>query len=157
MYVEDVAPDRAAPFLDHWYTKGAEPLADTEKVAPCPLSTDWLCGCVAIVGPVADGVDEPEEPPPHPTRTQESAKANSWCRAFRMPRMPWVPRGDWFFFNVYSDSHLMLAASLWPLFARATPASGRAAPPAATAPGSPPEPARLPLRHSVPAAKAALV
>jgi hypothetical protein len=40
VYVEEVAPDTAEPFRDHWYTSGALPLADTENEALCPAFTD---------------------------------------------------------------------------------------------------------------------
>jgi hypothetical protein len=50
VYVEEVAPLIAAPFLLHWYVMGDVPLAATVNNAVFPTITDWLAGCVMIVG-----------------------------------------------------------------------------------------------------------
>jgi hypothetical protein len=48
--VAEVAPLMAVPFLLHWYVKGDVPDAATVNDAVFPAITDWLAGCVVIVG-----------------------------------------------------------------------------------------------------------
>ncbi len=50
VYAEDVAPPIAAPFLLHWYVRGAVPVAATVNEAVFPAITDWLAGCVEMAG-----------------------------------------------------------------------------------------------------------
>jgi hypothetical protein len=50
VYVAEVAPLIAAPFLLHWYVIGDVPVAVTENDAVFPAMTDWLAGCAVIAG-----------------------------------------------------------------------------------------------------------
>lgn len=84
-----VAPLMAAPFLRHWYVKGAVPVAVTENVAALPTVTDWLAGCAVMAGLVTAGGGvgggfgvvplplPPLSPPPQPTNTIQKKPRNN--------------------------------------------------------------------------------
>ena len=48
--MEFVAPEIGWAALDHWQVIGRLLVAVTVKVAVWPAVTDWLCGCVVMVG-----------------------------------------------------------------------------------------------------------
>jgi hypothetical protein len=50
VYVEEVAPLIAAPFMLHWYAIGAVPVAATLKVAVWPAVIFALAGCEVMAG-----------------------------------------------------------------------------------------------------------
>src|ERR1700687_3210595 len=50
VYVAEVAPATAAPFLLHWYERGAVPVAVTLNVAVAGAATAWFCGWGGIDG-----------------------------------------------------------------------------------------------------------
>lgn len=53
VYVDDVAPLIAVPFIFHWYVMGDVPVAAMLNVAVCPAVIFALAGCVEIAGAIA--------------------------------------------------------------------------------------------------------
>ena len=80
VYVAEVAPATAAPFLLHWYERGAVPVAVTLNVAVAGAATAWFCGWEVVDGAKTGGGDEllpqPPQPPATKTVTQTAAVAS---------------------------------------------------------------------------------